>query len=163
MKSLRRFALACGLTLLSAAALAHEYRLGSLEIGHPWVRATPRSAPVGGGFLTIANTGAAADRLLAVKADVSEKVELHEMSMDGGIMKMRALPEGIAVPAGGRVELKPGGYHVMFIGLKAPLEAGKSFKGTLQFEKAGPIEVDFMVQGMSADPMDHSGMKPMGH
>lgn len=163
MTSLRTLALACGLVLLSGSAFAEGYKVGPLDIGHPWARATPKSAPVGGGFLTVTNTGTTADRLVSVSAGVSTKVELHEMSMEGGIMKMRALDGGIAVPAGGKVELKPGGYHVMFIGLKGPLEAGKAFKGTLNFEKAGPVEVEFQVEAMTPGGMDHSGMKPMGH
>lgn len=163
MTSLRTLALTCGLALLSSAVLAHGYEVGPLDIGHPWARATPKSAPVGGGFLTVTNTGVTADRLVSVTAGVSDKVELHEMSMEGGIMKMRALDGGITVPAGGKVELKPGGYHVMFIGLKAPLEAGKSFKGTLIFEKAGPVEVEFQVEAMTPGGMNHSGMKPMAH
>jgi copper(I)-binding protein len=163
MTSLRTLALACGLALLSATALAHGYKAGSLEIGHPWARATPKAAPVGAGFLTITNTGTTPDRLTAVAAGVSSRVELHEMSMEGGVMKMRALADGIVVPAGGRVELKPGGFHVMFIGLKDAFEAGKTFKGTLQFEKAGPVEVEFAIEDMAAKPMDHSGAHPMGH
>lgn len=163
MTSLRTLALACGLALLSGSAFAQGYKVGPLDVDHPWARATPKSAPVGGGFLTVTNTGATADRLVSVTAAVSDKVELHEMSMEGGIMKMRALDGGIAVPAGGKVELKPGGYHVMFIGLKGPFEAGKSFKGTLTFEKAGPVEVEFQVEAMMPGGMNHSGMKPMGH
>lgn len=163
MKTLRTFALAAGLALLSGAATAHDYTLGSLKIDHPWSRATPKSAPVGGGYLTITNSGAADDRLVSVSAPVSDKVELHEMAVIDGVMKMKALDQGIVVPAGGSVAFKPGGYHVMFIGLRAPLEAGQTFKGRLAFEKAGTIEVEFQVESMSSKPMDHSGMKPMGH
>ncbi|NLH79635.1 MAG: copper chaperone PCu(A)C [Phyllobacteriaceae bacterium] len=171
MKTLRTLALASGLALLTTgAALAHGYKLGALEIGHPWSRATPKSAPVGGGYLTITNTGTTADRLVAVSADVSQKVELHEMAVVDGVMKMRALDDGVVVPAGGKVELKPGGHHVMFIGLKAQFAAGTSFKGTLTFEKAGKVDVEFQVEDMAAKmpehsgamPMDHGAMKPMG-
>lgn len=160
MKTLRTLALACGLALLSGAALAHGYKVGALEIGHPWSRATPKSAPVGGGFLTITNTGSTPDRLVAVTSDAATKVELHEMTMADGIMKMRALDDGIAVPAGAKVELKPGGYHVMFIGLKAPFEAGGAVKGTLVFEKAGKVDVEFKVETLAAKPSDHSGPMP---
>lgn len=174
MKTLRFLALASALAFALSPALAHGYKLGSLEIVHPWARATPKSAPVGGGYMTVVNTGSTPDRLLAVAADVSQKVELHEMSMEGGVMKMHAVDGGLVVPAGGKLELGPGGYHVMFIGLAAPFEAGKSFKGTLTFEKAGKVGVEFQVESMSAKPMDHSaghsggmpmdhsGMKPMG-
>lgn len=164
MKTLRTLALACGLALLSTgAAFAHGYKLGALEIGHPWSRATPKSAPVGGGFLTVTNAGTTPDRLVSVTSDVSEKVEIHEMAIVDGVMKMRALDGGLAVPAGGKVELKPGGYHVMFIGLKAPLVAGGSFKGTLNFEKAGKVDVEFKVEDMAAKMPDHSGAMPMDH
>ena len=113
--------------------------------------------------MTITNSGADADRLVSAAADVSAKVEIHEMAVIDGIMKMKPLDQGIVIPAGGSVAFKPGSYHVMFIGLKKPLEAGQSFKGTLAFEKAGKVEVEFQVQDMAAKPMDHSGMKPMGH
>ena len=164
MKTLRTLALACGLAFLTTgAAFAHGYELGALKIGHPWSRATPKSAPVGGGFLTITNTGTTADRLVSVSADVSQKVEIHEMAIVDGVMRMRALDGGLAVPAGGEVALKPGGYHVMFIGLKAPLEAGTSFKGRLTFEKAGTVDVEFQVESMAAKVPDHSGTMPMDH
>ncbi len=165
MKTIRTLALASGFALLlsAGAALAHGYKVGGLEIGHPWSRATPKAAPVGGGYLTVKNTGTVDDRLVAVKSDVSKTVEIHEMTMDGGVMKMRALDKGIEIPAGKTVELKPGGFHVMFIGLGGPLEAGKAFKGTLVFEKAGSVDVDFAVEAQK--PMDHSGggMNHTGH
>lgn len=163
MKTLRILALTAGLTLLAGAAQAHDYRLGSLEIDHPWSRATPKAAPVGGGYMTITNTGTTADRLISVTAGISDTVEIHEMSVVDGIMKMRALDAGIVIPAGGAVALKPGGYHVMFIGLHGPVEIGHDFKGTLTFEKAGKIEVEFQVQTVGAIPMDHPGQKPMDH
>lgn len=169
MKVFSTLALAAGLALASGAALAHDYTLGALKIGHPWSRATPKSAPVGGGYMTITNTGTTDDRLVSVAADVSAKVELHEMAVVDGVMKMKALDGGMVVPAGGSVAFKPGGYHVMFIGLKAPLVEGQNFKGTLTFEKAGKVDVDFKVESMTTGPMDHSGatghsgMKPMGH
>lgn len=163
MALIRTLALAAGLVLASGAAFAHDYKVGALKIDHPWSRATPKSAPVGAGYMTITNSGADADRLVSASADVSAKVELHEMAVIDGIMKMKPLDQGIVIPAGGSVAFKPGSYHVMFIGLKKPLEAGQTFKGTLAFEKAGKVEVEFQVQDMAAKPMDHSGMKPMGH
>jgi len=140
---------AAGLLALSAGtALAHDYKAGDLSIGHPWSRETPAAAPVAGGFMVLDNKGAAADRLVAVEADVSQKVEIHEMAVVDGVMRMRPLDQGLAIPAGGKVELKPGGYHVMFIGLKAPFKKGDVVKGTLVFEKAGKIPVDFQVEAM---------------
>ena len=139
----------------AGAALAHDYTLGALTIGHPWSRAMPKGAPVGPGFLTITNTGATADRLVAANADVSAKVEIHEMAVVDGVMRMRALDKGLEIPAGGTAELKPSGHHIMFIGLKAPIAAGQSFKGTVTFEKAGTIEVEFTVESMATKAMPH--------
>lgn len=143
-------------------ASAHSYTLGALKIGHPWARATPKGATVGGGYLTITNTGKEPDRLMSIATDVSGKVEFHEMKMDGGVMTMRPVNGGVLVKPGETVALKPGGYHVMFMGLKAPLVEGQSFKGTLLFEKAGKIEVDFKIdkigaQGPGHDASHHSG------
>ena len=154
MKLFRTLALAGLLSLAAGLAQAHEYKLGDLAIDHPWSRETPKAAPVAGGYLKVVNKGAA-DRLVAVQSDASTRVEIHEMAVIDGVMKMRALDKGLAVPAGGTLELKPGGYHVMFIGLKAPFKAGETVKGTLVFEKAGKIDVDFNVEAMSAKPMDH--------
>ena len=145
MKTLRTLAFAAALSFVPGAAAAHEYKLGSLEIGHPWSRATPAGAPVAGGFLTVTNAGGA-DRLVSVASDAADKVEIHEMAVVDGVMKMRPLDKGIEVPAGGKLELKPGSYHVMFIGLKKPFVKGDMVKGTLAFEKAGKIDVEFKVE-----------------
>ena len=112
-------AMAFGLALsTNAPASAHDYRLGSLEISQPWTRATPATAQTGGGFLTITNKGTTPDRLIAARSPASNKVEVHEMKMDGNVMKMRELEKGLEIPAGATVTLKPGGYHIMFMGLK---------------------------------------------
>ena len=160
-------------TLLAAAALlglssglasAHEYKLGTLEIAHPWSRATPAGAPVGAGYMVVTNTGAA-DRLVAATADVSDRVEIHEMSVVDGVMKMRALDKGIEVPAGGRLELKPGSYHIMFIGLKKPLVKGEKVKGSLSFEKAGKVDVEYAIEDVAAkqQPSGHDHQHGSGH
>lgn len=147
-------------TLISFAfavsAQAHDYKTSSLRIEHPWSRVTPRGAVVAGGYAKIENTGKTADRLIGASAELSGRTEIHEMAMEGGVMKMRALPNGIEIPAGGKVELAPGGLHIMFMELKQPLEEGKHFKGTLIFEKAGTVPVDFAVEGM-AGPGEHKG------
>ena len=136
------FALAIG------AASAHDYKVGSLDIGHPWARATPKSASVGGGYLKITNKGTVPDRLTAVSSDAAGMVEIHEMKMSGNKMEMRPLKDGIEIKPGQTVEFKPGGYHIMFMNLKQPFEQGKRIKGTLTFEKAGKIEVEFAVDAM---------------
>jgi len=129
---------------LTTAAHAHEFKLGAIKIGHPYARVTAPGQPTGGGFLKLENTGTA-DRLVAARAAVSNAVELHTMSMDGDVMRMRQV-EGIDLPAGKTVELKPGGLHIMFTGLKAPLKAGDKFPLTLKFEKAGEVTVDVVVE-----------------
>ena len=115
-----------------------------------WSRATPPGARVAGGFVTIENKGAADDRLIGGSSEISNVFEVHEMSMEGGVMKMRALEKGLPVPKGDKVELKPGGYHVMFIDLKRGLKEGETFKGELQFEKAGKVPVEFKVMPVGA-------------
>lgn len=154
--------------LSATSALAGDYTLGSLEIEHTIARATPPNAPVSGGYMTIRNTGAEADRLIAGEAGFAAKVEIHEMAMDGEVMRMRQLADGLEIPAGGEVALKPGGYHVMFIGIDSQFKPGETRKAMLTFEKAGSIEVDFDVMDLKAIKdgmkMDHGNMdhKKMG-
>jgi periplasmic copper chaperone A len=138
------------LALLAPTAKAHEYRLGDLAIGHPWTRATPPSAKVAGGYLKITNKGATPDRLLSAEFTGSSTTEVHEMAHEGGVMTMRELPRGIEIKPGETVELKPGGFHLMFIDLKAGLKEKERPKGVLVFEKAGRIEVEFAVETMGA-------------
>ena len=145
------FVLAAILTAtLTMTAQAEDVTAGSLKISAPWTRATPKGASVGGGYLTITNTGTAPDRLVGGASDVSSRFEIHEMSMDGGVMKMRAMPKGVEIKPGETVTFKPGGYHVMFMGIKQPFEQGKRVKATLEFEKAGKVDLDFAVEGVGA-------------
>jgi copper(I)-binding protein len=134
--------------LTDSTALAQK--AGDIEITAAWARATPKGAQVGGGYLKITNTGTTPDRLTGGSSAVSGKFEVHEMSMSGGVMKMRALDKGVEIKPGETVEFKPGGYHLMFVGLKQPLERGKPFTATLQFEKAGKVEVQFKVEPIGA-------------
>jgi copper(I)-binding protein len=151
----RRLALVALFGVLALPAFAYDYRLGAIEIGQPWARATPPTAESGGGFLVLTNTGTTPDRLIAVKSPAADKVEIHEMKMDGNIMRMRELEKGIEIPPGATVELKPGGFHVMFMGLKAPFAKDAKVPATLVFEKAGSIDVELMVQAMGAPPPIH--------
>ena len=145
------YSLAAATLLLSAGiASAHDFNAGSLKIGHPWSRATPAGAKVGGGYLSIENTGPVADRLVAVSVPFAARSEIHEMAVKDGIMTMRPLDQGVEVPAGAKVEFKPGGYHIMFMELKQPLKQGDSMKGTLTFEKAGTVDVEFKVDSIAA-------------
>jgi copper(I)-binding protein len=151
------FALALSFAGLHGA-FAHEFKLGDLEIDHPWSRATPPGASVAGGYFTIVNHGSAADRLVSITAGISAKAEVHEMAVKDGVMTMRPVEGGVEIPAGGKVELKPGGYHLMLIGLKQPAKQGESFPATLTFEKAGSVTVEFQVEAVGATggmEMDH--------
>ncbi|MGD1035791.1 MAG: copper chaperone PCu(A)C [Roseiarcus sp.] len=141
--------LALALGLSAAPAFAQETKTGDLTIEKPWARATPKGAEVGVGYLEIRNNGASPDRLTGGSADFAA-VEIHEMSMAGGVMKMRELKDGLEIPAHGSVKLAPNGYHVMFTGLKRPLVEGESVRATLTFEHAGAVAVDFAVQGVGA-------------
>jgi copper(I)-binding protein len=139
-------------------ALAHEFKIGDLEIDHPWSRATPPGAQVAGGYFTIVNHGSEADRLVSVTSDISAKAEVHEMGVKDGVMTMRPVEGGVEIPAGGKGELKPGGYHQMLMGLKRPAKQGESFPATLTFEKAGSVTVEFQVEAIGAAggmEMDH--------
>ncbi len=149
--------MAIAVTLMAfVSAFAHEYKLGNLEIIHPQARATLPNAPVSGGYMTIKNNGDTADRLVSASVDFAGKTEIHEMAMENDVMKMRQLADGLEIPAGGEVVLKPGGYHVMFMQLGEQLKEGEKRKATLTFEKAGTIEVEFNVEVIE-------GMKKMEH
>jgi copper(I)-binding protein len=129
---------------------ADDVMVGNLKLTAAWARATPKGATVGGGYFTITNTGNAADRLKGGASDVSSRFEIHEMSMDNGVMKMREVTSGIEIKPGQTIRFEPSGHHVMFVGLKQPLKEGDHIKATLQFEKAGNASVDFVVQGIGA-------------
>ena len=146
--SIVRTALAGVLALLAVTAQAADYKLGAIEIKQPWTRATPPTAPSGGGYLVLVNTGTTPDRLIAATSPSSAKVELHEMTMEGSIMRMRELPKGIELPPGATVTLKPGGLHLMFMELKAPFARDTKVPATLVFEKAGSIPVELTVEAM---------------
>jgi copper(I)-binding protein len=137
---------------LSGAASALDYKVGALEIDNPWSRAVPKGAKVAAGYMTIKNTGTEPDRLVSGSTPVAGRFEIHEMSMDKGIMKMRPLPSGLEIKPGETVELKPSSFHIMMMDLKQPIQRGKPFKATLMFEKAGEVDVDFAVEAVGATP-----------
>jgi copper(I)-binding protein len=143
------------LAAFAFCASAFAQQAGGLQITGVWARATPKGAQVGAGYLKITNNGSAPDRLLSGSSPVAGKFELHEMSMSGGVAKMRELANGLEIKPGETVELKPGGNHVMFVGLKRPLERGKPFAATLQFEKAGKVDVEFRVEPVGAPAPAH--------
>jgi copper(I)-binding protein len=130
---------------------AQEYEAGSIEIDQPWSTATPKGASVGAGYLTIKNTGTQSDVLTGASAAVAGKVEVHEMTMDNGIMRMRPLASGLEIKPGQTVELKPNSFHLMLENLKEPIQQGKPFKATLMFAKAGSVDVSFAVGPIGAN------------
>lgn len=138
-------------------------KIGSLEISGGFARATLPNAPVAGGFLTIVNKGDQDDRLISVTSPAAGEVQLHEMTMDGGVMKMRELKDGIPVPAGATVKLDPSNLHLMFMHLKQPFVEGTTIPVTLTFERAGSVEVKLSVGGIAAkaQPMGNMSMAPV--
>jgi periplasmic copper chaperone A len=136
--------------LLAAPARAEEVKAGDLVITQAWSRATPGGAKIGGGYLTIENKGTAPDRLIGAAGEVAGKIEVHEMSMNNGVMTMRPLDKGLTIEPGKTVKLAPGGYHLMMFDLKSPLKQGDKVPVTLEFEKAGRVTVSLDVQGIGA-------------
>jgi len=135
-----------------------EHKHHSIKASAAWTRATVKTAKVGGGFISIKNTGDHADRLIGGTASFANDVQLHTMKIVDDVARMRALPDGVVIPAGAQVVLKPGGDHVMFMGLKEQLKEGEHRSVTLTFEKAGEIEVTFKVNALAAKTAgdDHS-------
>ncbi len=143
------FALAA-MPLAAAGAKAADYDVGSIHISQPWARATPKGASSGAGYMTVTNNGTAPDRLSCAASDASAKCQIHTMSMENGVMKMRPVDDGLEIKPGETVTLKPGSLHVMFMDLKHPLETGGMVEATLQFEKAGTVKVDLPVVAIGA-------------
>ena len=137
--------------------MAHDFKVGDLQIDHPWTRATPKGAPVAGGYLKITNKGTAPDKLIGGTFVNAGRFEVHEMKTENGVMKMRPVAGGLEIKPGQTVELKPGSFHLMFMDLKTPVEQGKRVKGTLVFEKAGTVDVEYAVEAIGSSPASHQG------
>ncbi|WP_193337067.1 copper chaperone PCu(A)C [Devosia beringensis] len=141
--------------LLVAPAFAQDHdgtiHHADLNLSAPFTRATLPNAPVGGGFLSIQNAGADADRLVSASSPAAAMVQIHEMAMEGDVMKMRQLADGLELPPGETVTLAPGGFHLMFMGLTQAFVEGETVPVTLVFEKAGPVELDLPVMSAAAD------------
>lgn len=140
---------------------AQQVKSGDLVFDHAWTRATPKGAKVGGGYLTIENVGATADKLIGGSSPAAGKVEVHEMAMSNDVMTMRPVKDGLPIPPGKSVTLAPGGFHIMMIGLKTPFKKGQKIPVTLKFEKAGDVNVMMDVEGIGAmgppsGQMDHA-------
>ena len=152
MKMLSALLMACAFG--SSASSAHDYALRSLKIDHPFARATPPGAKVAGVFVTVENTGTQPDRLLSVSTPIAGVAELHQMSIDAGVMRMRSVA-ALDVRPGEKLQLKPGGYHVMLSKLRQPLKVGDMFPLTLTFRNAGAVEVSVWVEEMGATAAAH--------
>ena len=142
------------ISFLPYESSAHDYTVGSITVLHPWARATPGPAKAGAGYLGIKNDGDTADKLIKAESNLSKRTELHTHLMEGGIMKMMHVEEGVDVPAGQEVTFEPGGLHVMFMGLKAPFKEGENLPVTLYFEKAGKVDVELIVRAVGAKTGD---------
>lgn len=136
---------------------ARTFKAGDIVIEAPWSRATPGKSTVGVGFMKITNTGKEPDRLIGGSADVAKSLEVHEMTMTENVMRMRRLPKGLEIKPGQSVELKPSSFHIMFMGLKQPLKQDETVKGTLVFERAGTVTIEYSVRPIGAQPAGTSG------
>jgi len=149
----RSLVFCCAMAMSSAALCADSYLADSLRIDHPFARATPPGAKTGGVFVTIDNASNQSDRLLRASTPIAAGVVLHQMVVDGGVMKMRAVPS-LEINPGGRLELRPNGYHLMLLDLKQPLKVGEKFPLTLTFERGGAILISVVVEDVGAMPAE---------
>jgi periplasmic copper chaperone A len=136
--------------IVAAPAGAADYDAGSMHISTPWARATPKGAAAGAGYMTITNNGTTPDTVSCVSDDASVQCQIHSATMEGGVMKMRPVEDGLDIKPGETVTLQPGGYHIMFVNLKHPLEQGQSVKATLKFEHAGSVDVEYPIVAIGA-------------
>jgi copper(I)-binding protein len=143
--------------MFRGVAQAADFTAGNLQIGNPWTRATPKGSTVAGGYMVITNKGSTPDRLTGGSVSVANRFEIHRMAMEGGVMTMRPVEGGLEIKPGESVELKPGSFHVMLMGLKQPLEKGQRIKGTLEFEKAGKVDIEYAVEAIGATPAAKGG------
>ena len=137
-----------------AVASAHEYALGALKVVHPWSRATPQGATTAVAYMKLINNGATAIRLTGATSAAAQRVEIHEMSMDGGVMRMRPI-RGLDIAPGATVELKPSGMHLMLIGLKRPIAQEDLIPVTLAFADGTALAIDVYVEAAGAGATAH--------
>jgi copper(I)-binding protein len=157
-RSLASIAAALLASAFSLTAQAHDYKIGDMRILHPYARATAPNQPAGAAYLTIDNQGRQAEKLIAASSSIANSVEIHSMSMDGNVMKMREVPH-IELKPSAKVEMKPGdGFHIMLVGLKQALKAGDKFPLVLTFEKAGTLEVSVSVEDHAPKPVKQTDM-----
>lgn len=171
LKTILSAAALVGATLITTIAIAESHgkshadmktdmvMIGDIHLSGHWTRAMLPGQKVGGGFVTITNKGTGQDRLVSVSTPVAGRAEIHEMSMVDDVMKMQPLADGLPVPAGETVELKPGGYHLMFMAVEQPFKEGGMVPVVLTFEKAGDVELMLPVMPAGTKAMDHGEMK----
>lgn len=145
MKIRRTIALTLSVMLATAPAFAHKDDLGSLTINHPWARPTPPGLKVTAVYFEIRNNANAPDRLVGWSSSSAMRAELHETRIEGGMSKMRPVA-ALVLPANGRVKAEPGGLHLMLLELKQPLKVGDRVPVTLEFERAGSVKVEAVVE-----------------
>lgn len=153
----RQFISGVAALLIATGAYAHEYTLGDLHIGHPYARATAPGQPAAGAYIGVTNNGKTADRLIGASSPAAATVEIHTMVMEGDVMKMRALDNGLEIKPGETIKMQPGkGAHIMLMGLKQALKEGEAVPATLVFEKAGKVDVSLAVHALSAGANPHA-------
>jgi copper(I)-binding protein len=143
-------AILLALAVVPGLAVAHGFSISSIEIVHPFLRATPPGAKTGAGYAIIRNNGTEPDRLLAIETEAAERVEFHQSVVEDGIAKMLPIEGGLEIPAGGEYRLGLDGSHAMLINLTAPIGLGQVIEGTLIFEKAGRLDMTFEVEPAGA-------------
>lgn len=139
-----------GAALVCGPARAADYNVGSIHVTQPWARATPKGASTAAAYMTITNDGTKAVRLSCVSSNVSKECQIHSMTVENGVMKMRPVVGGLEIKPGATLSLKPGGYHIMLIDLSHPLMQGQSIEATLKFDNAATVKVDYPVAGIGA-------------
>lgn len=147
---------AVGLKLLASDKKTAAYKIGALVVDAPWARATPAGAQVGAGYLKVTNTGSEPDRLVGGSLANAASVEMHETQMTGGVAKMRRVDNGVEIKPGQSIEFAPGGYHLMLVGLKQPLKNGDVLPGTLVFERAGTLTLEYRVRPAGSQAGGHT-------
>jgi len=164
----RTVGLTLALTALAPAAAdthkasTHSVKADGLTVSAPWIRASAPGQTNGAGYMTIQHHGQQDDKLLAVQSEAAERIELHTVVTENGMAHMRQV-DGIVLAAGKKTALAPGGYHVMFMKLKAPFQAGQTVAATLQFERAGAVSINFVVQPATYRPKDQARKNEAGH
>jgi periplasmic copper chaperone A len=143
-------------------AVARDYQAGAIKIVRPWTRTPPAAAKVAGGYMTLINTGTTVDRLIGGSIANAARVEVHEMSMTDGVMRMRPLPAGLEIKPGETVVLQPGAFHLMFMDRTATQPGQMVIQGTLLFEKAGMVEIEYAIEAAGAKPSSGKGGKGSG-